>query len=546
MSPFPKVYISILILSGIAAYWWAVREEDSDPLLVTSIQGDTKPINLPTAYTGTVNSSQIGEPDSAASSSNHSMPQELEVLLRHANIQNDWVLSLNKDEIKSLEENATRLGLSFIGGIPELGVVRVKILDTGKALPLLGKLVNQDRLSRNYKLRQPLPPRTEHISEGGGFSGNYIDWLGGTKDRGALGAGIKVALLDSGVDPSHPMLSGVSIKQKNLLPSPIAFENGHGTALASVIAGRGQQSHGLAPKSEILSYRVIDDTGKTDSYTVASGIVQAVKDGARVINLSLGGDHGSVVLKHAISYARDHGASIVAAVGNEGEGIVNFPAAYGGVIGVGSVGQSGRVSSFSNFGEGVDITAPGVGLSTAWKLKEMASFSGTSVSAAIVSGAIAAELANARTLTNRQVEDLLLDCANDSGSPGHDAVAGHGVLSLARLENRGNTSYSDPALVGYHFPASVGAVSGTMPFEVVVQNQGNTWLGNLTLHVDYLRTKRSFKIDNLAPGEVRSEKLYLQGDEVSKVFQMNARLQVPIGTADHRPGNNSRSSSIKF
>jgi thermitase len=206
------------------------------------------------------------------------------------------------------------------------------------------------------------------------------------------------------------------LKQTNLLTNDGIGGLGHGTALASVMVGTTSGTQGIAPRSEILSYRVIDKTGKADSYTVASGIVKAVQDGARVINLSLGAEYGSDVLKHAVGYARENGVSIVAAVGNDGEGLVNFPAAYDGVIGVSSVGKNGHVSSFSNYGKGVDIAAPGVGVLTAWEFQEMVSFSGTSVSTAIVSASIAAELSNDPNLTSHDAEDLLLRHANESGS----------------------------------------------------------------------------------------------------------------------------------
>ena len=447
--------------------------------------------------------------------------------------------------MEDLRKNASTSGIKLVESLAELGVVRVRILDTSKALPLLNEYISNDQLSPNYSMRQPLPPRKEMILNEASFSDSYIKWLGGGEDRDNLGAGVKVALLDSGVDLSHPMLAGVSIKQTNLLGNDGEEGKGHGTALASVMAGTTSGVQGIAPRSEILSYRVIDKTGKTDSYTVASGIVKAVQDGARVINLSLGAEHGSDVLKRAVEHARESGVSIIAAVGNEGEGLVNFPAAYDGVIGVSSVGKSGQVSSFSNYGEGVDIAAPGVGVLTAWELQEMVSFSGTSVSSAIVSASIAAELSKDPTLTSHEVEDLLLHYANEAGKPGYDLIAGHGVLSLGRLENKDNKNYSDPALVGYYFGES-GLVSGTMPFEVIIQNQGNTWLDNLSLVVGYLGSEKKFRVNNLAPAEIRTEKLYLQGSEVDEFLQIDSRLIISSGVKDDRPENNVRKSTIRF
>ncbi|MDG1132207.1 MAG: S8 family serine peptidase [Opitutales bacterium] len=476
---------------------------------------------------------------------NQTSVKEFDDLLKQLNAGNDWVLCLDEASLENLAVNASISGIKLVESLPELGVIRVKILDTKKALPLLIEYISNNQISPNYTMRQPLPPRKELVLDEASFSDSYIKWLGGRDDRANLGTGVKVALLDSGVDLSHPMLAGASIKQTNLLTNNGIAGVGHGTALASVMVGTTSGNQGIAPRSEILSYRVIDKTGKADSYTVASGIVKAVQDGARVINLSLGAEYGSDVLKHAVGYARENGVSIVAAVGNDGEGLVNFPAAYDGVIGVSSVGKNGQVSSFSNYGKGVDIAAPGVGVLAAWELQERVSFSGTSVSTAIVSASIAAELSNDPNLTSHDAEDLLLRHANESGRPGFDLIAGHGILSLGRLENRTNEYYSDPALVGYYFGES-GVISGTVPFEVIIQNQGNTLLNNLNLEVEYLGSVNKFRVNNLAPAEIRSEKLYLQGSDVDGFLKIDSRLIISSGTKDDRPENNFRKSTIRF
>ena len=137
-------------------------------------------------------------------------------------------------------------------------------------------------------------------------------------------------------------------------------------------------------------------------------------DGADVINLSLGGAQGSEVLKQAVSYALHHGIPLVAAVGNQGVGSVNYPAAYDGVIGVTSIGVSGRVSNFANFGIGVDLAAPGSGVLAAWESSEMAKFSGTSISSAIVSGTVAMELSKRPSLSPVEVSELIQKYSNEA------------------------------------------------------------------------------------------------------------------------------------
>ena len=539
-----KVFPLVLLVSAFFAFWLAKNYSFQSNQLNRQSLENKRPNHLPLPIFN-AKGEVVPFEHSLLEEINQSSVRDFDDLLKQVNPENDWVLSLSKESIENLRKNASTSGIKLVESLAELGIVRVKISDTAKALPLLNEYIYKDQLSPNYLMRQPLPPRKEMILNEASFSDSYIKWLGGGEDRTNLGAGVKLALLDSGVDLSHPMLAGVSIKQKNLLGNDWEEGQGHGTALASVMAGTNSGVQGIAPRSEILSYRVIDKTGKTDSYTVASGIVKAVQDGARVINLSLGAKHGNDVLKQAVEYARENGVNIIAAVGNDGEGLVNFPAAYDGVIGVSSVGKSGQISSFSNYGEGVDIVAPGVGVLAAWELQEMVSFSGTSVSSAIVSASIAAELSKDSTLTSHEVENLLLRYANEAGKPGYDLIAGHGVLSLGRLENKDNKNYSDPALVGYYFGDS-GVAPGTVPFEVIIQNQGNTWLDNLSLEVSYLGTKKKFRYNNLAPAETRTEKLYLQGSEVDGFLQIDSRLITSSATKDDRPENNVRKSTIRF
>jgi len=100
-------------------------------------------------------------------------------------------------------------------------------------------------------------------------------------------------------------------------------------------------------------------------------------------------------------------------------------------------------------------------------------------------------------------------------------------------------------LVGYYFGES-GVVSGTVPFEVIIQNQGNTLLNNLNLEVEYLGTMKKIRVNNLAPSEIRTEKLYLQGSDIDGFLKINSRLITPSGTKDDRPENNMRNSTISF
>ncbi|MGY8688851.1 MAG: S8 family serine peptidase, partial [Verrucomicrobiales bacterium] len=131
--------------------------------------------------------------------------------------------------------------------------------------------------------------------------------------------------------------------------------NGHGTAVASVAAGTHAAAPGVAPAAQVLSFRVADSDGNSDSFTLAQGILAAAEAGADVINISLGSTGDSGVVEEAVNKAMAAGSTIVAAAGNNGADSLSYPAAYEGVISVGSVDAAGQHLDFSNTAESLNI-----------------------------------------------------------------------------------------------------------------------------------------------------------------------------------------------
>lgn len=278
------------------------------------------------------------------------------------------------------------------------------------------------------------------------------------------GAGVTVAVIDSGVDPDHPDLAS------NLLPlidevvamgghdvvGSTNFDgrdgHGHGTHVSGLIAAVADNTiggAGGAPQAKILPVKVTPTSGETDDATIARGIADAVDRGARVLNLSIGGPDPSPLLLEALNYAFERGATVVIAAGNDG-GPVNYPAAYGGVIAVGATTAAGRVASYSSRGSELILVAPGGGpaeggegpalhstLPTyrAYLTRQDATPSGygdsagTSMAAPLVSAAAALVLGRAPELAGPQVRTRL---AASTGLEGHDETRGFGPLDVAR------------------------------------------------------------------------------------------------------------------
>jgi hypothetical protein len=244
-------------------------------------------------------------------------------------------------------------------------------------------------------------------------------------DRTHWGDNVTVAVLDTGV-LGHPTFAEGEVTHLDLVNDGQSF-NSHGTSVASLIGGQNPQVPGVAPGAQILDIRVANAEGYSISSTLAQGIITATDRGAQVINISLGGYGDSAILGQAVAYAFQHGVVVVAAAGNDAYGQLAIPAAYDGVISVGSVDANNRQAYFSNSGAGLDLAAPGVGVVSAWGTDKIALVSGTSQSSALVAAAAATYLGwgvPSNGLTARLKADAR-PALNDSG-----AATGVGILMI--------------------------------------------------------------------------------------------------------------------
>lgn len=256
----------------------------------------------------------------------------------------------------------------------------------------------------------------------------------------STGAGIDVAVIDTGVAGTHPDLAG-------RLCSGVAFlggdgvaqegggatdPHGHGTHVAGSIAAvrnNGIGIAGVAPSARVLPIRVLDAQGSGSSSDVARGITWAVDHGAEVINLSLGGPHSQAV-QTAVDYAESLGVVVVAAAGNAGvAGPPNYPAALEQVVAVASHEPNGAVSTFSTRGTYVDVAAPGSGILSTARDGSWVYMSGTSMATPHVAGVVALLLDDEPGLTPLQVRERLNTTATDAGTTGHDTSYGWGRLN---------------------------------------------------------------------------------------------------------------------
>ncbi len=177
---------------------------------------------------------------------------------------------------------------------------------------------------------------------------------------------IKIAILDTGVDQDHEDLAAKIVANQNFSASPTVDDlYGHGThvaGIAAAITNNGTGVAGLGYNATIMNVKVLGDDGAGTDSTVASGIAWAADNGAQVISLSLGGTSYSKLLEEAVNYAWSRGVVIVAAAGNSGSNLPNYPAYYEHCIAVAATSSAEVKSSFSNYGSWVDVAAPGEGI----------------------------------------------------------------------------------------------------------------------------------------------------------------------------------------
>lgn len=202
-------------------------------------------------------------------------------------------------------------------------------------------------------------------------------------DAGYKGDGVKIAVLDTGVDETHPDLAGQVVASENFTPAADAEDRyGHGTHVASIAAGTGAKSDGrltgVAPGAKLLAGKVLDDDGYGDDSGILAGFEWAAGQGADIVNLSLGGGDTPEVdpLEEAINrISADEGVLFAVAAGNDGQlgsHTVSSPGSADAALTVGAVGPNGGLADFSSRGPRIgdsavkpDVTAPGVAITAA-------------------------------------------------------------------------------------------------------------------------------------------------------------------------------------
>lgn len=266
-------------------------------------------------------------------------------------------------------------------------------------------------------------------------------------DKNVDASKVIVAVLDTGVDYLHPELQGRVILGPDLAEhdNDPMDTHGHGTHVSGIIAAAGNNGQGVAGVAwncKIMAIKVLDEKGNGDTAAVVEGIKYAVDHGAKVINMSLGTSNPVIdpVIHLALDYAHKAGVTVVAAAGNN-HGQVGSPANDPFAIAVSSTSSFWKfewLSFFSNYGQKIDVAAPGGGILSTLprsgaKVGAMyGKLSGTSMAAPFVAGEAALIIAQHPDWNFEQVRGRIRQAVDDKGSPGKDNKYGYGRINLRK------------------------------------------------------------------------------------------------------------------
>jgi subtilisin family serine protease len=270
------------------------------------------------------------------------------------------------------------------------------------------------------------------------------------------GAGVVVAIIDTGIDPAHPALAGRIVPDgfdyvdgdADVTETPNGLDDdgdgeidemaGHGTFLAGLVAL-------VAPDAGILPIRVLDSDGSGNVFDVAQGVYHAIEHGAHVINLSLTVTDEEMMLQSAIADAVAAGVTVIVSAGNLDDSDETYLAQDTDAIGVAATDESDHKSPFSNYGEHLTISAPGSAIVSSVPDAAYGKWEGTSMSAAIVSGAAALIKAVVPSATPTEIRATLTSTAVDLDGVDPDHA---GLLGAGRLDAGAAVAAVAPPLFG--------------------------------------------------------------------------------------------------
>lgn len=453
--------------------------------------------------------------------------------------------------LDAARESAKRRGVAILDEDEQLLALRLGFDEAARIEDLLKELdPSENTVDANYDVFVPPDPSLGAPKNPGQtivpFENRARAFLGIEGDNSDWGNGVKIAILDTGV-VNDGVFAPAQVQRISLNAGGQSYADvfGHGTAVASLAVGNNPAALGIAPAADLLSYEVTDRSGRSDSFTLARAIHDAVDNGADIINISMGSYGDSLLVRNALEFASANGVLVVASAGNDGLERLTYPAAYPDVVSVGAVDAQGQHLYYSNASDTLSLVAPGAGVIADWPDGQVL-FSGTSASAPYVTGALAAVMSQNPGMTAAEARDLLVAYANEAGRPGRDAEFGNGLLQIGRVMDRNQPGIFDVAVASQTFASSVVPLDGAdAVYDVVVQNRGTEPLYNTQLDVSTGGAMRAYRLPLLRPGEIFVQPISIDLARARNQGSIDVTSSVTVsGQADRNPADNRLGTKI--
>lgn len=260
------------------------------------------------------------------------------------------------------------------------------------------------------------------------------------------GNGVKIGVLDSGIDAHHPDLQKrvvggtctMTIVNAAGCPNSFYDDAGHGTHVAGIIAANNNTfgTVGVAPSASLYAIKVLDEYGEGSTSTLIAGVEWAIKQKLDILNISITSPIYEIAMEEVLQKAYNAGILVVGAAGNTGPPVsgsdssVEYPAKFDSVIAVSSIDQYDKIDKLSSLGKEIELTAPGVKINSTYPDSTYTALSGTSMAAPYVSGMAALYKEKYPEMTNKQIRALLQKNAKDLGAAGRDRYFGYGLVQV--------------------------------------------------------------------------------------------------------------------
>lgn len=343
---------------------------------------------------------------------------------------------------------------------------------------------------------------------------------------------VYVAVVDTGVDYTHPDLknrvdAGKGYDFINNDSDPMD-DNGHGTHVSGIIAAEMNNGEGIVGVAgtldvSIIPIKVLDAEGYGQSDIVAKGIEYAVDQGANIINLSLGGPGEDVDIANAVRYASEKGVLVVAASGNDNQNSDSYtPAGLENVYTVGAINPLKTKARFSNYGNSVEVAAPGVKILSTVPGNQYEAWDGTSMAAPVVSGIASIMLAQKPDINVAELAAILNESAEDILEEGKDQKSGYGLPNAEKAWQLLTGEEAPPAEEKAMFNSLQKAIGGTSKLKIQ-QNDVNSLMISSN-NVDNRSEKRSKLSDLKDKGSEYKEENEEQIEEWKKEFKENQEI----------------------